>query len=236
MDIKQTQKLRDYLYNFITSQRAERMRAVLQQRTRHITFALENIYQGHNASAVLRSCEINGIQDVHIIENHNTFKPTNDIAMGSSKWLSIHKHSNHEENTVSCINHLKSKGYTIVSTTPHKDEITLDQLPLEKPLALLFGTELSGLSETAIQHSDQYVKIPMYGFTESYNISVSAAICAYNLMQKLRNSDIPWTLTEDEIIELETEWYRRSIKSSKLLEEKFWERQANKKINNQSSS
>ncbi|MFW6019761.1 MAG: TrmH family RNA methyltransferase [Bacteroidales bacterium] len=229
MDIRQTQKLRDYLQAFITKQRAEKIRAVLQQRTRHLTFALENIYQGHNASAVLRSCEINGIQDIHIIENHNTFNPANDIAMGSSKWLSIHKHSNHEENTLSCINHLKSKGYTIVSTTPHKHGFTLDQLPLEKPLALLFGTELSGLSETAIQHSDQFVKIPMYGFTESYNISVSAAIFAYNLMQKLRKSDIPWTLSEDEIIELETEWYRRSIKRSELLEEKFWKKQKDKK-------
>lgn len=229
MNTDQTKKLRDYLYSFITSQRAERMRSVLQQRTRHITFALENIYQGHNASAVLRSCEINGIQDVHIIENSNTFKPTNDIALGSSKWLSLYRHSKQEENTLSCINHLKSLGYTIISTTPHKDDVTLEQLPLEKPVALLFGTELSGLSETAIEHSDQYVRIPMYGFTESYNISVSAAICAYSLMQRLRKSDIPWTLSENEIIELETEWYRRSIKSSKLLEEKFWKEEARKK-------
>ncbi|MCF8218855.1 MAG: RNA methyltransferase [Bacteroidales bacterium] len=229
MNIEQTKKLREYLHSFITSQRAERIRTVLQHRTRHITFALENIYQGHNASAVLRSCEINGIQDVHIIENSNTFKPTNDIALGSSKWLTLHRHSKEKENTLSCINHLKSRGYTIVSTTPHKNEVTLEQLPLEKPVALLFGTELSGLSDTAIQHSDQYVQIPMYGFTESYNISVSAAICAYSLMQRLRKSDIPWTLSENEIIELETEWYRRSIKSSKLLEEKFWKEEAREK-------
>ena len=223
MDIEQTQQIRDYLYNFITRERAEKMRAVLRERTRHITFAMENIYQGHNASAVLRSCEINGIQDVHIIENSNTFKPTNEIAMGASKWLSIYQYSEQEENTLACIDHLKSRGYTIVSTTPHENDVTLDQLPLDKPLALFFGTEISGLSETAIQHSDRYLRIPMYGFTESYNISVSAALCAYNLTQKLRKSDIPWSLSKDEFLELETEWYRRSIKRSELLEEKFWQ-------------
>jgi tRNA (guanosine-2'-O-)-methyltransferase len=202
---------------------------VLQQRTRHLTFVLENIYQPHNASAVLRSCEISGIQDVHIIENTNSFKPSQNVAMGAAKWLDIYKYNQDENNTVSCIKQLKKHGYRIVATTPHTKDVLLEDLPVEKPLALLFGTELTGLSKTALDNADEFVRIPMHGFTESYNISVSAALCAYQLSRKLHRSDIQWQLTEDEYLHLETEWYRRTIRSSKLLEEEFLRKDNRKK-------
>lgn len=229
MDKDQKIRLRDYLRSFITDERAERIKTVLQQRTRHLTFVLENIYQPHNASAVLRSCEISGIQDLHIIENNNSFKPSQNVAMGAAKWLNIYKYNQAENNTLSCIRHLKENGYRIVSTTPHTNDVLLEDLPVDKPLALLFGTELTGLSKTALDNSDEFVRIPMHGFTESYNISVSAALCAYQLSRKLHRSDTQWQLNNDDYLDLETEWYRRTIKSSKMLEEEFLRKDNRKK-------
>ncbi len=222
MDRNTKVALRDYLRDFITEDRALRISQVLANRSRHITLVLENIYQPHNASAVLRSCEITGIQDLHVIENDNQFSPSKNVAMGAAKWLSLHRYNKLENNTADCINQLKQKGYRIVATTPHKDDILLEDLPVDKPLALLFGTELSGLSKEALDLSDEYVRIPMYGFTESYNISVSAALCAYSLTGRLRKSNANWQLTDDEILDLEVEWYRRTIKKSDMLIENFF--------------
>lgn len=221
MDYKKKQALHHYLNKYITRERAAKIRHVLEYRTRYITFVLENIYQPHNASAVLRSCEINGIQDIHVIENNNTFNPSKNVAMGAGKWLSVYKYNQHENNTIETLNKLKTKGYQIASTTPHHYDYLLQDVPMDQPLALLFGTELTGLSKEAIDHSDIFVKIPMYGFTESYNISVTAALCAYELTQKLRNSRIEWQLSKDDVLDLETEWYKRTIKRSDLLEKEF---------------
>src|SRR5690606_12525524 len=145
---------------------------------------LENLFQPHNASAVLRSCDGFGIQDIHIIENYNKYKPNREIDMGSSKWLNTIKYKEKENNTVECIRHLKSKGYKIVATTPHENDCLIDDLPLDQPTALLFGTELTGLTKEALNEADAFVKIPMFGFTESFNISVSVALALYSVTQK----------------------------------------------------
>ena len=111
---------------------------IIQQRTRHVTVALENIFQPHNASAVLRSCDCFGVQDVHVIENTNEYAPNREIDMGSSKWLNIQHYSETENNTLECINKLKAKGYKIVATTPHENDSFIDELPVDQPVALLF--------------------------------------------------------------------------------------------------
>ncbi len=221
MDYQTRLKLKEYLRGFITAERRAKMDAVLKQRTRHVTFALENIYQPHNASAVLRSSEINGIQDLHIIENENRFSPSKEVAMGSAKWLTLTHYRDSDNNTLHCMDQLKAKGYQLVATTPHRNDCCIEDLPVDKPLALLFGTELEGLSQEAIDHAHQHVRIPMYGFTESYNISVSAALCAYEIMRRLRQSKIPWTLSSEEKTDLQIEWCRKSIKHAHLLEKQF---------------
>lgn len=216
-------ELRNYLRQFISQQRISTINRVLSKRTRHATFVLEDIYQSHNASAVLRSCEINGILDVHIIENYNIFSPSKNVTMGASKWLNLYKYNNTENNTLHCIQNLKQKGYRIVATTPHNKSTELENLALDKPLALVFGTELTGLSQEAINESDESVYIPMHGFTESYNISVSAALCAYSIIKRLHQSNIYWYLDDNEMLDQEIEYYRRSIKNAELLVNKFHE-------------
>lgn len=216
-----TKELITYLSQFISETRRAKFEQVLDFRTRHITIALEDLYQPHNASAVLRSCDIFGIQDIHIIENKHAYTVNKDIAMGSPKWLNLHKYRNTENNSLDCIQKLKAKGYRIVATSPHPRGYELKDLPVDKPLALFFGTELTGISETVLEHADDFVMIPMYGFTESFNISVSAALCLHSMVEKLHNTDVDWHLNEAERDELRLHWLRKSISKVELIEKDY---------------
>jgi len=187
-------------------------KSVLENRTRHLTVVIEDVFQSQNASAVLRSCDCFGVQDVHIIENRNEYAVNPDVAQGSSKWLTMHKYNERTYNTIDCINSLKEKGYTIVATSPHKEDILLEELPLDKPVAILFGTEAEGLTDKALAMADIHMKIPMYGFTESFNISVCASMCIHTLTEKLRNSKVNWQLPQDEKDELYFEWLKKVVK------------------------
>ena len=178
--------LLEKFYEHISENKKGKFDAIIQDRTRHVTVVLENIFQPHNAAAVLRSCDCFGVQDVHVIENSNEYTPNKEIDMGSSKWLNINHYSEKEENTVNCLNALKAKGYKIVATTPHTSDCLIEELPLDQPVALLFGTEATGLTATAMEHADAFVKLPMYGFTESYNISVSVALALFSVTERMR--------------------------------------------------
>jgi tRNA (guanosine-2'-O-)-methyltransferase len=211
-----------HLSGFMTERRNELFRNIAGQRTRYITVVLEDIFQSHNASAVLRSCECFGIQDIHFIENNYHYELNPDIALGSWKWLTLNRYSETPENTEECLCKLKSKGYRIIATSLHKHGTTPDKLSLEKgKVALLFGTELDGLSEKALSMADEYLKVPMVGFTESLNISVSAALIVSQLAERLRNSTIKWQLEQNEITSLLLQWMRNSIKMSESIEKKF---------------
>lgn len=224
MDRKLKQALLKYLSGFITENKKSKFSEIINNRTRYITVVLEDIYQPHNASAVLRSCDCFGIQDVHIIENQNTYEVNPDVALGSSKWLNLIKYNKLENNTPDAIKELRNKGYRIIATTPHKDDVDLQELDLQKgPVALVFGTEMRGLTDDALAMADEYMKIPMYGFTESFNISVSAALSLFYLSEKLRASEMNWQLSEDEKLDVELAWTRQVIKKCDMIERKFME-------------
>jgi tRNA (guanosine-2'-O-)-methyltransferase len=203
--------------NFITRERFLKFQNVLKNRTRHITVVLEDIFQPHNASAVLRSCDCFGIQDVHIIETRNKYEINPEVALGSSKWLNLYKYNDNSHNTQSCLSALKEKGYRIVATSPHQDDFTPENLPITSKTALIFGTELEGLTPAALSMADEYVRIPMVGFTESLNISVSAAILINALTSRLRDSEINWQLTEIESNEVLLQWLGCSINNSEKI-------------------
>lgn len=186
-------------------------------RTRHIAVVLEDIYQSHNASAVLRSCDCFGIQDVHVVENRNSFNPAGDVAVGASKWVDYYKYPTIEETYAT----LRSQGYRIVATLPHEKDTMITDLDVSQPLALVFGTELTGLTQEAIDGADEYVKIPMYGFTESFNISVCAALSLFHLSEKMRaDSNIRWQLDDDALLRLKLYWSMQVIRDGrKVMEE-----------------
>ena len=211
-----------YLSEFATTERLKRFNDVLVNRTRYITVVLEELYQEHNASAVLRTCDCFGIQDVHVLEGKNSFNVNESIAMGASKWLSIQKYKLNEIKLSDAITNLKEQKYRIVATVPDSRAVSLDKFDLQKgKVALLFGTELNGLSNESKSLADEFIYIPMSGFTESFNVSVSAGIILHLLTQKLHNSNLDWRLPEDEKDELILNWLRESVKSSEQLEKDF---------------
>ena len=219
--MQQKQALLQHLRQFAESRRAEKFEQIIQFRTRYLTIVLEDIFQSQNASAVLRSCECMGVQDIHVIENIYQFETHPDIALGANKWLDIFQYNNSEtNNTLVAIEDLRKKGYKIVATTPHKNDFSLEELPIDHKIALFFGTEQTGLSDDVIQNADYFMQIPMYGFTESYNISVSAAISMYELTKRIRQSSVNWQLSEEERTEILLEWLTRSIRlSDKIIAE-----------------
>lgn len=225
MDKALKSQLIEYLKEFVTPNRWQTLNEVLDNRTRYLTVVLEDIYQPHNASAVLRSCDCFGIQNVHIIENKNEFDPSKGVTIGADQWLSLHTFNQKgQDNTSGCYRHLREQGYTIIATTPHQEDITIDEIPLDKKTALVFGAEYTGLSEVALEQADAYAKIPMAGFSESFNISVGAAICLYELSTRLRKSEAAWPLSEREKTELLLEWLKKSIRASDKITEKFMEK------------
>ena len=215
-------ELYEYLSGFATEQRMQKFENIIQLRSRYLTVVVEDVFQPHNASAVLRSAECFGVQDVHIIENVNKYNPSTDISLGSHQLLTLTRHSKSENNSLSCIQALRKKGYRIVATTPHKNDCLISELDLTKgKVALFFGTEIDGLSDTIMNEADEFVKIPMSGFTESFNISVSAAICMYETMKNLKASNVNWKLSESEMLDIKLDWVKESVRSSDLLESEF---------------
>lgn len=210
-----------YLQSFLTDERIARIDEVLNLRTRHFTVVMEDLFQTQNISAVMRSCECYGLQDVYVVEGQYEFQIHNAISMGSNKWLTLHNYKPQEHNMRRCINDLHQKGYKVVATLPSEKSCFLDDLDISTPLAFLFGTELTGLSQEAIDGADIHVKIPMYGFTESFNISNSVAITLSQLVEKLRKSSINWSLSEIEKEELRLEWLQKSVKTPDLLIKQF---------------
>ncbi len=215
--------LSTFLSGFITPERLALFNKIIEYRTCYLTVVLEDIYQSQNASAVLRTCDCFGIQNVHVIENRNEFNVDTQVSLGASKWLTISKYNNKDNNSLDAIRQLKEDGYRIIATAPHASDVNLEDFDLTKgKSALVFGSELPGISNIIMDEADEFLKIPMVGFTESFNISVSVAIVLHHLSYKLRNSkDIEWKLSEAEKESIKLNWLRNTIKSSKLLEEKF---------------
>lgn len=211
-----------YLEQFVLERRKELIVSIAEKRTRYITVALEDIYQSQNASAVLRTCDCFGIQDVHIIENRNKYQLNPDVTKGSDKWLRMIKYRGKGNNSLKAISELKKSGYRIVATTPNHQSTDLEDFDLYKgKIAIFLGNERNGLSQEIINNADENLKISMHGFTESFNISVSAAVILHTLTNKLRSSHINWQLTRDEILELRLKWLKKSIKHAELLEKKY---------------
>ncbi|WP_338733390.1 TrmH family RNA methyltransferase [Mangrovimonas cancribranchiae] len=212
-------KLLEYLESYLTDNRKQRFSDVLKERTRHFTVATEDVYHLHNTSAVIRSCDVFGIQDVHVIEEKRTKRIESEIALGAQKWVDIHRH----KSTESCINSLRDKGYQIVATTPHTNDCELQDFDITKKSCFFFGKEVNGLSETVMEQADCFLKIPMVGFTESLNISVSAAIILQYVTSQLKQKELSWALTDEELLEKRLDWAKKSLKNYDSLLKRFYD-------------
>jgi len=207
----------DYLESYLTPRRQQLFKQVIAQRTRFLTVAIEDVGHLHNTSAVMRSCDAFGVQDVHVIEELKGKRIDREIAMGAQKWTTVHRY----DSTKNALQQLKQNSYQIVATTPHHTAHKLEDFKLEKPTALFFGSEKDGLTNTVIEAADAYIYIPTFGFTQSLNISVCAAILLQELTQRLRNSNLDWHLKEADIAEVKQLWLKRNLKDYEGLKEKY---------------
>jgi tRNA (guanosine-2'-O-)-methyltransferase len=207
----------EHLLQYVTENKAKKMQEVVKKRTRYITVVLEDLFQTHNASAALRTCDIFGVQDVHVVQAQYQFKPVDTISMGASKWVDVHSYQSIDDSIAA----LKKQGYRIVATTPHLQSYTLPELPLDDKTALIFGSEQTGLSQAALDHADMFVKIPMFGFVESFNVSVSVALCLYDIMTRLHTSEYAWQLSADEQQDILLKWIKKVSKTAELVEKEI---------------
>ncbi|MEC3908396.1 RNA methyltransferase [Tamlana sp. 2201CG12-4] len=212
-------KLLEHLETYLTEQRKNKFAKVLSQRTKHFTVATEDVYQLHNTSAVIRSCDVFGIQEINIVEEQNTKRIDREIAMGAQKWVDLNRY----HTVKGCITDLKQKGYQIVATTPHTNDCELHDFDVTKKSCFFFGRETEGLSEEVLNSADSFLKIPMCGFTESLNISVSAAIILQHVTTKLKQTNVLWQLSEKEVNAKRLDWCKKTIKSYDEIVERFYE-------------
>lgn len=215
------EKVLEEFYDIVSESKKEMYDRIASQRTNYLTVVLENIHQEHNASAVLRSCDCFGIQNLHVIEKNNRYKVQRDIALGAGRWVDVFNYDQGEQPTRDCLLKLKDRGYKIVATTPHERDVTIHELPLDQPVALVFGTEKKGISKEVVELADEFVRIPMYGFTESFNISVSAALALNILRRRLEQSDLSWKLNDEEQTLLKIKWCKKILRSGDEMEEEF---------------
>ena len=218
-------ELIQFLSGFVTPERLSLFNKILSLRTNYLTVVLEDLYQTQNTSAVVRTADCFGIQNVHVIENKHAFEVNPDVVRGASNWVSVIQHNGTAMNTPEALHKLRRDGYRIVVATPHDHDVDLESFDLGKgKAAIVFGCERPGLTEWAMKEADEYMKIPMVGFTESLNVSVAVAVTLHHLTHQLRNNaDIDWHLTEIEKQEILLDWLRTSIKRVDLLEAKFEE-------------
>lgn len=210
------QELITLLEEYVTDHKVQLIDDVLNQRTRHLTVMLEDLYHAHNISAVIRTCDCFGIQDLYIAQKLHDYEVNPNIVRGASKWVNLEKYVRSEDSPARCIKDLKKKGYRIVGTTPDHNSASVHELDISQKTALIFGTELRGLSNHAKEEADELIHIPMYGFTESFNISVSAALILNELVARLKGSDVHWQLSDKEKRELKLAWYQRIVKRSDI--------------------
>ena len=215
-------KYLEYLESYLTPRRKLLFDRVGSFRTMHFTMVAEDTYQDHNASALIRNCDCFGIQSLHIIEEINKYRLAKGMTQGSDKWVDLHYYSDYTDNTQVCIDHLKRDGYAIVATTPHKNDGEIGEYDINKKSAFFFGKESTGLSDKVLDQADHFVKIPMYGFSESFNVSVSAALILDSVTGRLRKSEnIDWQITGESLLDLKIDWCIKTIQNGAQIAKKY---------------
>lgn len=222
MMLPKERMLLQHFEKFISENRKSIIQKVLSQRTRYVTVVLEDIFQSQNSSAVIRTCECMGLQDIHIIENTTKYFVNTRVLKGANKWMNLLRYRDMDvNNTAKCFSDLRAHGYKIYTADPSEDGVSIHELSLQEPCAIVFGNELNGATNYALENCDQKIKIPMYGFTESLNISVSVAICLSSLITKLREKTFDYGLSVEERELLTLKWYRKIVRRSDLIEREY---------------
>ena len=207
----------DYLKQFLTDERLSKIEHFSKESSDFVLPVMEDVYQFRNAAAIVRSVEACGFHHVVALEEENVFNPNLKVTKGAETWVQVEK----MPNNLDSLKEIKSRGYRILAVSPEKNATMLPDYEVKEPIALVFGTELEGVSDEILDFADETLAIPMFGFTKSFNVSVAAAICMYELKQKLMKSGIDYKLSKEKLLELKIRWAKNSIKSSEQILERF---------------
>lgn len=216
-----SQKTFEYLKQFLTEERLSKIEFYAQESSDFVLPVMEDIFQFRNAAAIVRSVEACGFHKIVAMESENEFNPNLRVTKGAETWVEVEKMPHQLES----LKKIKEKGYKILAVSPEKNAIMLPDYDLKEPVALVFGTEKEGVTEEILDFADETVAIPMYGFTKSFNVSVAAAICFYDLKQKLVKSDLDYKLSNEKLWELKVRWAKNSIKSGEEILQKYLKEQ-----------
>lgn len=203
------------LHRVMTPARIARIRTVVAARTRTVVPVVEGLVNTGNVSAVLRSAEALGYQDVHVVESGaERYKHSTRTSQGAEQWLDLYRW----DAAAACVAHLKRAGRQVVATHLSDDAVPIAEVDFTRPTALVFGNERDGISPAMQRLADRRVVIPLPGFTESFNVSVAAAVGLYHAMQdRLRRQGHHADLAEAEQAVLRARFARRSVRHAEAI-------------------
>lgn len=207
----------EYLKQFLTEERLAKIDHFSQESSDFVLPVMDDVYQFRNAAAIIRSVEACAFHKVIAMEEENVFNPNLTVTKGAETWVEVEK----MPKNLDSLKNIKERGYKILAVSLEKNAVMLPDYQVTEPIALVFGTELEGVSKEVIDFADETLAIPMYGFTKSYNVSVAAGICMYELKQKLLRSDIDYKLSEEKLLKMKIRWAVNSMRSGQQIFEKY---------------
>lgn len=207
----------EYLKQFLTEERLAKIEHFSKESSDFVLPVMDDVYQFRNAAAIIRSVEACAFHKVVAMEEENVFNPNLTVTKGAETWVEVEK----MPKNIASLQNIKDRGYKILAVSLEKNAVMLPEYEIAEPIALVFGTEQAGVSEEVIDFADETLAIPMFGFTRSYNVSVAAGICMYELKQKLLKSNIDYKLNEQKLLEMQVRWAVNSISSGKEIYAKY---------------
>lgn len=199
----------------MTESRKQVLKDTLELRTKYVTLVAEHFIDEHNIHASIRSSECFGLQEFHNIPEEGVqLKKNRSVNRGAFHWTHVYDYEEGKRSTEECIANLKARGYKIYASSSHiETSFTPQNIPIDQPLAIVLGKEMTGISQETIDMCDGVITIPMYGFTESFNVSVAASLIIQPIIARIHESDYNWKMTEKEKSDLYYEWAWATIKS-----------------------
>ena len=207
----------EYLKQFLTEERVRKIEHFSPESSDFVLPVMDDVYQFRNAAAIIRSVEACGFHKVIAMEEENVFDPNLTVTKGAETWVEVEK----MPKNIDSLQKIKDRGYKILAVSLEKNAVMLSDYQITEPIALVFGTEMAGVSEEVIDFADETLAIPMYGFTRSFNVSVAAGICMYELKQKLINSNIDYKLSEEKLLKMKIRWAVNSMQSGQQIFQKY---------------
>lgn len=197
----------ELLAPYLTPERRARIERVLAARLKSLTVVIENLHDPHNGAAAIRSAEAFGLCELHVVEEAEPFRFSPKVTQGCDKWIEIRRHADF----AACARALHDRGFVLYAAIPGAER-AVHEIDATRPAALVFGNEHAGLTSAARAACDASFGIPIHGFTQSFNLSVSVALAIYDLSTRRRAAlGAPGDLDEGERLGWRARWYALSL-------------------------